>query len=64
MKVVLATSNKGKIEDIRSMLWISNFNLCPQSEYGVKDAEETGLTFIENAIIKARNACRATGLPP
>lgn len=63
MKVVLATSNKGKIEDIQSMLWISNLNLRPQSEYGVKDAEETGLTFVENALIKARNACSATGLP-
>ena len=37
--------------------------MLPQSEYGVTDAEETGLSFVENAIIKARHACEVTGLP-
>lgn len=62
-KVVLATSNVGKVNEMADLL--SNFGLdvVPQSDFGLLDAEETGLTFIENAIIKARHAAKETGLP-
>lgn len=62
MKLVLASSNAGKLAELRDVLG-SDFELRPQSEFGVADAEETGLSFIENAILKARHAAVATGLP-
>ena len=62
MKLVLASSNAGKLVELRDLLGES-FELHAQSEFGVDDAEETGLSFIENAILKARHAARATGLP-
>ncbi|QNN47744.1 RdgB/HAM1 family non-canonical purine NTP pyrophosphatase [Thermomonas brevis] len=62
MKLVLASSNTGKLAELRELLG-SDFGLHAQSEFGVADAEETGLSFIENAILKARHAARATGLP-
>ncbi len=61
--VVLATSNKGKIRELTKMLDTLGVKATVQSEWNVPEAEETGLTFIENAIIKARNACEHTGLP-
>ena len=62
-KIVLATGNKGKVAELSQMLAPFNFSVVPQTELGVTDADETGLTFIENAILKARHAALATGLP-
>ena len=62
MKLVLASSNAGKLAELRNLLG-AGFELHAQSEFGVGDAEETGLSFVENAILKARHAARATGLP-
>ncbi|TWI06185.1 XTP/dITP diphosphohydrolase [Luteimonas cucumeris] len=63
MKLVLASSNAGKLHELRELLAGDGIELHAQSEFGVVDAEETGTTFIENALIKARHAARATGLP-
>lgn len=63
MKLVLASGNAGKLTELRELLGNAGFDLHAQSEFGVEDAEETGLTFVENAILKARHAARATGLP-
>ena len=62
-KIVLASSNKGKVAELSQMLAPLQLEVIPQSELGVADADETGLTFIENAIIKARHAALVTGLP-
>lgn len=62
MQLVLASSNAGKLVELRELLG-PGFTLHAQSEFGVTDAEETGLSFVENAILKARHAARATGLP-
>lgn len=61
--LVLASSNPGKVREINQMLAGLDLSVVPQSDFKVIDAEETGLTFIENALIKARNATRHTGLP-
>lgn len=61
--LVLASGNAGKLAELRDLLGDAGFALRAQSEFGVEDAEETGLTFVENAILKARHAARATGLP-
>ncbi|MGY1519349.1 RdgB/HAM1 family non-canonical purine NTP pyrophosphatase [Luteimonas sp. A482] len=61
--LVLASSNAGKLEELRALLAADGFEVRAQTEFGVADADETGLSFIENAILKARHACRATGLP-
>jgi XTP/dITP diphosphohydrolase len=61
--LVLASSNSGKIQEFTQMLASVSFSIRPQSHWEVTDADETGLTFIENAIIKARHACEHTGLP-
>ena len=63
MKLVLASGNAGKLAELRDLLGDLDVALHAQSEFGVADAEETGLTFVENAILKARHAARATGLP-
>jgi len=62
VKLVLASGNAGKLAELRDLLG-DRFTLHAQSEFGVGDADETGLSFIENAILKARHAARATGLP-
>lgn len=62
-KLVLASGNAGKLAEFNALLADVGFEVRPQSEFGVEDAEETGLTFIENAILKARHASQATGLP-
>ena len=62
MKLVLASSNAGKLAELRELLG-AGFDLHVQSEFGVADADETGLSFVENAILKARHAAAATGLP-
>jgi XTP/dITP diphosphohydrolase len=61
--IVLASGNKGKLKEFADLFAPMNINVVPQSEFDVPEAEETGLTFVENAIIKARNAAEYTGLP-
>jgi XTP/dITP diphosphohydrolase len=62
-KVVLATGNRGKVAELGKMLADLNIAVLPQSEFSVPDVAETGTTFVENAIIKARHAAKLTGLP-
>ncbi len=61
--LVLASNNTGKINEFNDMLSNLGFEVKPQGEFNVEEAEENGLSFIENAILKARNACAQTGLP-
>ncbi|MBS0438604.1 MAG: RdgB/HAM1 family non-canonical purine NTP pyrophosphatase, partial [Proteobacteria bacterium] len=61
MRLVLASGNAGKLAEIREIL--DGMDLVAQSDLGIADAEETGLTFIENALIKARHASLESGLP-
>ncbi|MBT1062630.1 RdgB/HAM1 family non-canonical purine NTP pyrophosphatase [Bowmanella sp. Y26] len=60
---VMATGNPGKVKELAKMLSPLNVDIRVQSEFGVQDADETGLSFVENAILKARHAARITGLP-
>lgn len=62
-KLVLASSNAGKVAELQSLLADQGIEVLPQTQFGVPDADETGLSFIENAILKARHAARLTGLP-
>ncbi len=62
-RIVLASSNPGKLREFTQVLAPLDILVVPQSEFKVTEAEETGLSFIENAILKARHACRSTGLP-
>jgi len=62
-RVVLASSNKGKVKEFSELLAGRDITVVPQSDFAVPDADETGLTFVENAILKARNAAAHTGLP-
>ncbi len=62
-KVVLATGNAGKVRELASLLNDFGLEVVAQTELGVGSVEETGLTFIENAILKARHAASVTGLP-
>lgn len=62
-KVVLATGNPGKVHELAELLAASGLDIVAQTDLGVESAEETGLTFIENAILKARHASAMTGLP-
>ncbi|KAF1711410.1 non-canonical purine NTP pyrophosphatase, RdgB/HAM1 family [Pseudoxanthomonas kalamensis DSM 18571] len=62
MKLVLASSNAGKLAELRELLADDGIELVAQGDLGVDDAEETGLSFVENALLKARHAARATGL--
>ena len=63
MKVVLATSNKGNLQDMNGLLAGLNVSLAPQSKFGIKPCEEPFGTFLENALAKARHASACTGLP-
>ena len=63
MKLVLASGNAGKLKELQAMLADLPLQIVPQRELGVDDVPETGLTFVENALIKARHACAVTGLP-
>ena len=63
MELVLASSNPGKLAELRARLEPAGLRVVPQDAFGVEPPEETGLTFVENALIKARAACAATGLP-
>ncbi|TXL01494.1 non-canonical purine NTP pyrophosphatase, RdgB/HAM1 family [Methylococcaceae bacterium HT1] len=60
-KIVLASGNSGKIKEIQTIL--STSSIVPQQQFNIQEAEETGSTFIENAIIKARNAALHSNLP-
>lgn len=62
-KIVLATHNKGKVKELQALLIAQNYAIIPQSDYQVTEAAETGSTFVENALIKARHATTMTGLP-
>lgn len=62
-RVVLATGNVGKAKELQAMLADRGVQIVLQTELNVRPAEETGLTFIENALLKARNAAEQTGLP-
>lgn len=61
-KTVLATGNAGKVSEMQQTLSEFGFDIVPQSEFNVPEAVEDGLTFVENALIKARHACELTGL--
>jgi XTP/dITP diphosphohydrolase len=60
--IVLASNNIGKVREINELLKTERIRVLPQGELGVPETEETGLTFVENAIIKARGAARHSGL--
>lgn len=62
-KIVLATGNQGKVREMAGILSEFGFDVVAQSEFNVSEVAETGTTFIENAIIKARHAAKETGLP-
>jgi XTP/dITP diphosphohydrolase len=62
-KIILASNNAGKVREINAMLTGHDLQVVAQSEFSVPEIEETGLTFVENAILKARNASRHAGLP-
>ncbi|AGI32594.1 TPA: RdgB/HAM1 family non-canonical purine NTP pyrophosphatase [Mannheimia haemolytica] len=62
-KIVLATSNADKVKEMADVLSQFGFEVVAQSEFGIESPEETGLTFVENALIKARFAAKMTGLP-
>lgn len=61
--IILASGNKKKLKELSEILNQFDKELTPQSHFQVVDAIEDGLTFVENAIIKARHACKITGLP-
>ncbi|MCW8834443.1 MAG: RdgB/HAM1 family non-canonical purine NTP pyrophosphatase [Colwellia sp.] len=62
-KIVLATGNQGKVKELASLLAEHSIEIVPQSDFDVPEVAETGSTFVENAIIKARHAAKITGLP-
>ena len=63
LQVVLASSNVGKLRELQAMLAGSDIKVVPQSELGITDAVEDELTFVENALIKARHASQQSGMP-
>jgi len=62
-KIVLASGNAGKVREINRLFAGTGIEVLPQSEFNVPEIPETGTTFVENAIIKARHAAECTGLP-
>ncbi len=62
-KIVLASGNAGKVREINKLFAGTGIEIVPQSEFNVPEVPETGTTFVENAIIKARHAAECTGLP-
>lgn len=62
-QIVLASNNEGKVREFGQMLSSVNMEVLPQATFNIEDADETGLTFVENAIIKARHASAIAGLP-
>lgn len=63
MKLVVATGNKGKLAEIRDVLADTGIELVAQGDLGIADADETGTTFVENALLKAKQAARIAGGP-
>lgn len=63
MQIVLASNNLGKLHEFNTLFADTDIKVLPQSQWNIDDAEETGLSFVENAIIKARHACLNTQLP-
>lgn len=63
MRVVLATGNAGKLREFADLLAPAGFEFVSQATFGIEPPEETGTTFVANALLKARNAARLTGLP-
>ena len=61
--IVLASGNQGKLREFAQILAQFHFEIVPQSQFKVSEVPETGLSFVENALIKARNAAQQTGLP-
>ncbi|MCP4992191.1 MAG: non-canonical purine NTP pyrophosphatase, partial [Gammaproteobacteria bacterium] len=61
-KIVLASNNAGKVREINLLLQDQQIQVVPQHEFDIRDIEETGLTFVENAILKARHAAKESGL--
>ncbi|WP_044470394.1 RdgB/HAM1 family non-canonical purine NTP pyrophosphatase [Mannheimia massilioguelmaensis] len=62
-KVVLATGNKGKVKEMTDVLSDFGFEVIAQTDLGIESPEETGLTFVENALLKARHASKISGYP-
>ena len=62
-RIVLASSNPGKLAEFNALLAASGMDIVAQASLGIGDAAETGCTFVENALLKARHAARASGLP-
>ena len=62
-QIVLASGNQGKLREFQHLLANLNIDMLPQSQFNVDSVEETGLTFVENAILKARHAAKISGLP-
>lgn len=62
-KLVLASGNAGKLREFQQIFAHTGIDVLPQAEFAITDAEETGLTFVENALIKARHAAKLSGLP-
>jgi XTP/dITP diphosphohydrolase len=63
VRIVVATGNAGKLAELRDLLGDCGLDLVAQDELGIGDVEETGASFVENALIKARHAARLSGLP-
>lgn len=63
MRIVLATGNRGKLAEFEAMLAPLHFEFAPQSAFGIEPPEETGTTFADNALLKARHAASLSGLP-
>lgn len=62
-RIVMASANPGKLREINQLLEDTGFSVLPQTDFSVPEVEETGLSFVENAILKARNATLHSGLP-
>ena len=62
-RIVLASNNPGKLREIRQILSGFDYEIVTQAEFNIRDVEENGLSFVENALIKARHASRIAGLP-
>jgi len=62
-KIVLASNNAGKLKEFQQLLAEQQLEVLPQAQFNVPEVEETGLSFVENAIIKARHASKIAGLP-
>ncbi|HUH31262.1 MAG TPA: RdgB/HAM1 family non-canonical purine NTP pyrophosphatase [Rhodanobacter sp.] len=62
-RIVLASSNPGKLAEFNALLAASRLEIVAQASLGIDDVAETGCTFVENALLKARHAARASGLP-